>query len=94
MNITFFYTDECGKCAELKPIVSEFNNALGIKMVNTYEEELITESYDVEWVPTLVIEIIEICACYYHCTSISNSCFLDALSYTHKNTNIDFLNIT
>lgn len=56
MNITFFYTDECGKCAELKPIVSEFNNALGIKMVNTYEEELITESYDVEWVPTLVIE--------------------------------------
>jgi glutaredoxin len=56
MNITFFYTDECGKCAELKPIVSEFNNALEIKMVNTYEEELITESYDVEWVPTLVIE--------------------------------------
>lgn len=56
MNITFFYTDECGKCAELKPIVSEFNNALGIKMVNTYEEELITESYDIEWVPTLVIE--------------------------------------
>lgn len=56
MNITFFYTDECGKCAELKPIVSEFNNALGIKMINTYEEELITESYDIEWVPTLVIE--------------------------------------
>jgi predicted DsbA family dithiol-disulfide isomerase len=25
-------------------------------MVNTYEEELITESYDIEWVPTLVIE--------------------------------------
>lgn len=56
MNITFFYTDECGKCAELKPIVSEFSNDLGIKMVNTYEEELITENYDVQWVPTLVIE--------------------------------------
>ena len=56
MNITFFYTDECGKCAELKPTISEFNNALGIKMINTYEEELITESYDIEWVPTLVIE--------------------------------------
>jgi len=56
MNITFFYTNECGKCAELKPIVSEFSEALGIKMVNTYEEELITENYDVQWVPTLVIE--------------------------------------
>ena len=25
-------------------------------MVNTYEEELITESFKIEWVPTLVIE--------------------------------------
>ena len=56
MNITFFYTDECGKCAELKPIMSEFNKHLGVKMINTYEEELITESYNVQWVPTLVIE--------------------------------------
>ena len=55
-EITFFYTDDCGKCNELKPLISEFNNALGIKMVNTYEDELITESYDVLWVPTLVIE--------------------------------------
>ena len=56
MNITFFYTDECGKCAELKPLVNEFNKHLGVKMVNTYEDELITEAYDVMWVPTLVIE--------------------------------------
>ena len=56
MNITFFYTNECGKCAELKPIVTEFSKHLGVKMVNTYEEELITESYNVMWVPTLVIE--------------------------------------
>jgi thiol-disulfide isomerase/thioredoxin len=56
MNITFFYTNECGKCADLKPIISEFSKAIGIKMVNTHEEELITESYDVQWVPTLVIE--------------------------------------
>ena len=55
-EITFFYTEDCGKCNELKPLISEFNNALGIKMVNTYEDELITESYDVLWVPTLVIE--------------------------------------
>ena len=56
MNITFFYTDECSKCANLKPIISEFSDVLGINMVNTYEEELITENYDVQWVPTLVIE--------------------------------------
>ena len=56
MNITFFYTDECKKCAELKPIITELDKNLGIKMVNTYEDELITESYDVMWVPTLVIE--------------------------------------
>lgn len=56
MNITFFYNDECGKCTELKPLVTEFNKHLGIKMVNTYEEDLITESYNIEWVPTLVIE--------------------------------------
>ena len=28
MNITFFYTNECGKCAELKPIINEFNKHL------------------------------------------------------------------
>ena len=56
MNITFFYTDECGKCTELKPLVNEFNKHLGVKMVNTYKEELITEAYDVMWVPTLIIE--------------------------------------
>jgi len=56
MNITFFYTNECGKCADLKPIISEFSNALGIEMVNTHEDEILTESYDVQWVPTLVIE--------------------------------------
>ena len=56
MNITFFYTDECKKCAELKPVITELSKNLGIKMVNTYDDELITESYDVMWVPTLVIE--------------------------------------
>lgn len=56
MKITFFYNDECGKCADLKPLVKEFSNALGIKMVNTYKEELLTEAYKIEWVPTLVIE--------------------------------------
>ena len=56
MNITFFYNDECGKCAEIKPIVTEFSKHIGIKMVDTYKDDLLTESYNVEWVPTLVIE--------------------------------------
>jgi hypothetical protein len=58
MNITYFYTNECGKCADLKPLITEFSNALGIKMVDTYKDELLTESNDVQWVPTLVIEDI------------------------------------
>jgi thiol-disulfide isomerase/thioredoxin len=56
MNITYFYTNDCPKCIELKPLINEFNENLNIKMVNTYDEELITESYKIEWVPTLVIE--------------------------------------
>jgi thiol-disulfide isomerase/thioredoxin len=57
-KITFFYTNECGKCADLKPIIKEFQQELGIQMVNTYKDELLTESNDVQWVPTLVIEDI------------------------------------
>jgi thiol-disulfide isomerase/thioredoxin len=56
MKIKYFYTNECSKCAELKPVITEFNKALGIDMINTHEDELITESYKIEWVPTLIIE--------------------------------------
>jgi thiol-disulfide isomerase/thioredoxin len=55
-KLTFFYTNECGKCADLKPIINEFSQHLPIELVNTYENDLITESNDVQWVPTLVIE--------------------------------------
>lgn len=55
-QMTFFFTDECNKCKELKPIILEFQRVLGIKLVNTYENELITEDFGVQWVPTLVIE--------------------------------------
>jgi thiol-disulfide isomerase/thioredoxin len=55
-QITFFYTNECGKCADLKPIINEFSQHLNIQMINTYEDDLITEANGVQWVPTLVIE--------------------------------------
>jgi thiol-disulfide isomerase/thioredoxin len=56
MKVIYFYNNECSKCAELKPVITEFSNAIGIEMVNTHEDELITEAYEIEWVPTLVIE--------------------------------------
>jgi thiol-disulfide isomerase/thioredoxin len=55
-KLTFFYTNECGKCADLKPIINEFSQHLNIQQVNTYEDDLLTESNGVQWVPTLVIE--------------------------------------
>ena len=55
-KLTFFYTNECGKCADLKPIIFEMSQHISIGLVNTYEDDLLTESNGVQWVPTLVIE--------------------------------------
>ena len=48
MTITYFYTNECGKCAELKPLMTTFSQVSGVKMVNTHEDEILTESYKIE----------------------------------------------
>lgn len=55
-KLTFFYTNECGKCADLKPIINEFSQHIPIELVNTYEDDLLTESNGIQWVPALVIE--------------------------------------
>ena len=55
-NLTFFYTDECPKCKELKPVMNELQQVFDITYVNTYEDELLTESSGVEFVPTIIIE--------------------------------------
>ena len=55
-QITFFYTNECGKCADLKPILFEISQHISIGLVNTYEDDLLTETNGVQFVPTLVIE--------------------------------------
>jgi hypothetical protein len=55
-KLTFFYTNECGKCADLKPLIFEMSQHISIGLVNTYEDDLLTESNGVQWVPTLVIE--------------------------------------
>ena len=55
-KLTFFYTNECGKCADLKPIIFEISQHISIGLVNTYEDDLLTEANGVQFVPTLVIE--------------------------------------
>ena len=55
-KLTFFYTNECGKCADLKPLIFEFFQHMSIGLVNTHEDDLLTEANGVQWVPTLVIE--------------------------------------
>jgi hypothetical protein len=55
-KLTFFYTNECGKCADLKPLIFEFSQHMSIGLVNTHEDDLLTEANGVQWVPTLVIE--------------------------------------
>jgi hypothetical protein len=55
-KLTFFYTNECGKCTDLKPLIFEMSQHISIGLVNTYEDDLLTESNGVQWVPTLVIE--------------------------------------
>ena len=55
-KITYFYTPECPKCQELSPLIKELEQLFEITYVNTYEDDLITESNNIEWVPTFVLE--------------------------------------
>jgi len=55
-KLTYFYTNECSKCKELKPVIKEMEQIFEIIYVNTYEEDLITESSNIEWVPALILE--------------------------------------
>jgi thiol-disulfide isomerase/thioredoxin len=55
-KVKFFYSEGCDKCESLKPIINEFSKALKIESINTDEDIILTENYDVEWVPSLVVE--------------------------------------
>ena len=48
-KLTYFYTNQCPKCQELKQIFE-------LTSVNTYEEDMLVESLDVKWVPTFMLE--------------------------------------
>jgi thiol-disulfide isomerase/thioredoxin len=55
-KLTYFYTNECPKCQELKPVVKEMEQLFEVIYINTYEEDLITESNNIQWVPAFILE--------------------------------------
>ena len=55
-TLKFFYSEGCHLCESLKPIIAEFNSVLNMQMINTETDTILTENYNVEWVPSLVIE--------------------------------------
>ena len=56
LKLTYFYTNECPKCQELKPVIKEMEQLFEVTYVNTHEEDLITESNNIQWVPAFVLE--------------------------------------
>ena len=55
-KIIYFYNPECPKCKELKPIIEELKTFFEITSVNTYENDLLVESNQIEYVPTFILE--------------------------------------
>jgi len=55
-KLTYFYSDICPKCSELEPLVKELEQLFEITYVDTYEDNLLTESNNIEWIPTFVLE--------------------------------------
>ena len=55
-KLTYFHTSSCPKCQDLKPFVKELEQLFEISYVNTHEEDLLTESNNIQWVPAFVLE--------------------------------------
>ena len=55
-KLTYFYSPECNKCTELKPVVKEMEQLFDVTYVNTYENDLLVESNNIQWVPAFIIE--------------------------------------
>lgn len=55
-TITYFYGKGCGACRSLQPLINEVKEPLQMNLVNTYEDSILTEQFEVEYIPTLVIE--------------------------------------
>jgi thiol-disulfide isomerase/thioredoxin len=55
-TLTYFYGQGCGSCRSIQNIIDEVKEPLNLKLVNTYENDVLTEQFEVEFIPTLVIE--------------------------------------
>jgi thiol-disulfide isomerase/thioredoxin len=54
--ITYFYGQGCGACKRIQHIINEIKEPLNVQLINTYENSVLTEQFNVEYIPTLVIE--------------------------------------
>ena len=56
-SIIYFYSKSCRHCKELKPKINilEAKNKENYFSINIYEDEKISDSFKIEYVPTLVI---------------------------------------
>lgn len=55
-KFTYFYSNSCNVCEELKPLIQEFKQPLQIEMIDADGDNLLLEDYQVDWIPTLVLE--------------------------------------
>jgi len=55
-TITYFYGKGCGACRSIQKLIDEVKEPLQLEMVNTYEDTVLTEQFEVEFIPALVIE--------------------------------------
>ena len=55
-KLTYFYSPDCSKCSEIKPLVRELESVFDITYVNSYENEMLVESNNINWVPAFILE--------------------------------------
>tara|TARA_Y100000034_G_scaffold127791_1_gene181262 strand:+ start:1455 stop:1763 length:309 start_codon:yes stop_codon:yes gene_type:complete len=56
-TILYFYNKSCEHCGRLKPKIKllESKNPQNFFLFNTYKDEEISESFQIEYIPTLII---------------------------------------
>jgi len=55
-TITYFYSKGCGACRSIKRIIQEVEKPLQLEMVDTHEDTILAEHFNIEYIPSLVIE--------------------------------------
>jgi thioredoxin-like negative regulator of GroEL len=55
-TITYFYSKGCPACSRIEPIVDQFGTGYEIKKINTDENDHLVEKFEIEYIPTIMIE--------------------------------------